>query len=454
MNKSFENRDNFSEIHPSDLKMLDDLQLQTFDYFLKNYNPKNGLIADKAETGSPSSIAVVGLGLSCYIAGIERGYISREEAVERILSVLKFFHSGNQGPGHDAIGYKGFYYHFLDMQTGSRAWESELSTIDTAILISGALVAAHYFTGDSNEEMEIRRLADSLYKRVDWQWALNGGTTLSHGWKPKTGFLKYRWDKGYSEAIILYALALGSPTFPIEPAGYKEWISTFKWKKIYDTEYIYAGPLYIHPMSHLWIDFQGIQDDHNKKTGIDYFINSSRATYIHQQYAIRNPLGFKHYSQNNWGFTASDGPGPAKLKIDGVQRIFYDYMARGAPFGPDDGTISPWAVVASLPFAPEIVLNTVRHAIKRLKENGIINIGFDGSFNPIFPVSGSNPNGWVSAWKFGLDEGPIILMIENFQSQLIWNTMKKCPYIINGLRRAGFEGGWLDKISIKTGGED
>lgn len=444
MNKSSENWNTYSSLQRADSLMLENLQLQTFDYFLKNFNPKNGLIADKAEPGSPSSIAVVGLGLSCYIVGIERGLISRDDAIKRILPVLKFFHSGDQGPGTDTMGYKGFYYHFLDMDTGRRACESELSTIDTAIFIAGALVAAYYFTGDGNEEKEIRRLCDSLYNRIDWQWALNGSTSLTHGWTPEAGYLPYRWDTGYSEAIILYILALGSPTFPIDPSGYKEWTSTFEWKKIYDLEYVYAGPLFIHQMSHLWLDFRGIQDDLNKKNGIDYFENSNRATHIHQQYAIKNPMGFKHYSQNNWGFTASDGPGPAILEIDGVQRIFYDYLARGVPFGPDDGTISPWAVVASLPFAPEIVLNTVRHAIKRLKENGIINIGFDGSFNPIYPVSGSNPNGWVSAWKFGLNEGPIILMIENFRSQLIWKIIKKCPYTINGLRLAGFSGGWLD----------
>jgi hypothetical protein len=197
-------------------------------------------------------------------------------------------------------------------------------------------------------------------------------------------------------------------------------------------------------MSHLWLDFRGIHDELNKKTGIDYFENTSRATYIHQQYAIRNPLGFKHYSQNNWGFTACDGPGPGKFEIDGVQRRFYDYIARGAPFGPDDGTISPWAVVASLPFAPEIVLKTMRHAIERLEKHGIKKTGFDASFNPIYPASGDGQNGWVSPWKFGLNEGPIILMIENFQSQLIWNLMKKSPPIIHGLRLAGFQGGWLD----------
>jgi hypothetical protein len=199
-------------------------------------------------------------------------------------------------------------------------------------------------------------------------------------------------------------------------------------------------------MSHLWLDFQGIQDDLNRKYKIDYFENSCRATAIQQRYAIKNPLNFKHYGENNWGFTASDGPGPATMMIDGVEKIFYDYVARGVPNGPDDGTISPWAVVASLPFAPDIVLNTIRHAVKMQKERNADNDGFDSSFNPVFYTPGVGENGWVSPWKFGLNEGPMVIMIENFRSQLIWNIIKKCGYITNGLRRAGFTGGWLDQI--------
>jgi hypothetical protein len=188
MNKLFGNLENYSSLQQSDSKMLEALQRQTFDYFLNNINPENGLIADKSTPDSPSSIAVVGIGLSCYVVGIERGYLSREEGIKRALSVLKFFYHGEQGQDTTAMGYKGFFYHFLNMQTGNRAYACELSTIDTSIFIAGALVSAHYFTGEGKEETEIRRLANSLYHRVDWQWALNGGTTISHGWKPETGF--------------------------------------------------------------------------------------------------------------------------------------------------------------------------------------------------------------------------------------------------------------------------
>jgi hypothetical protein len=239
-------------------------------------------------------------------------------------------------------------------------------------------------------------------------------------------------------------LALGSPTFPIDPRGYTKWTSTFEWKKIYDMEYLYAGPLFIHQMSHLWLDFRGIRDDLNRKIGIDYFENSRRATYVQRQYGIENPQGFSNYHQYGWGLTASDGPGPAVLEVNGIRRVFYDYVARGAPFGPDDGTISPWAVVASLPFAPEIVIDTLRHAIERLVLKGHSPYGFDSSFNATYPATSRKPHGWVSPWIFGLNQGPIILMIENFQSELIWKSIRECRYIAEGLRRAGFLGGWLD----------
>jgi hypothetical protein len=331
------------------------------------------------------------------------------------------------------------------MQTGQRAMECELSTVDTAIMMAGVLTAAAYFTANNESEIELRKLAETLYRRVDWQWALNRGTTISHGWKPESGFLPYRWNTGYSEAIILYALALGSPTFPIDPQGYQEWIATFEWKKVYDIEYLYAGPLFIHQMSHLWVDFRGIHDGFNRKVGIDYFENSRRATLVHRQYGIENPLKFSHYGEYGWGLTASDGPGPAVVKVDGVERNFFGYEARGAPFGPDDGTISPWAVASSVPFAPEIVIKTMRHIVDRLKSLGRSPYGgFVASFNPTYPDT-SNLHAWTSPWIFGLNEGPILMMIENYHTELIWKTIKRCPYIVTGMQRAGFHGGWLDR---------
>jgi hypothetical protein len=427
-------------------ELLDNLRRAIVDYYLTESNPQNGLIADRNEPGSPSSIAAVGMGLSVYIVAVARGILSRAGAVDRTLALLRFLNSSHQGPEPNATGYKGFYYHFLDMQTGRRAIECELSTVDTAIMMAGILTAASYFTANNEKEIELRKLAEILYRRVDWQWALNEGTTISHGWKPESGFLPYRWDTGYSEAIILYALALGSPTFPIDPQGYKEWISTFEWKKVYGIEYLHAGPLFIHQMSHLWLDFRGIHDDFNRKVGIDYFENSRRATLIHRQYGIENPLKFAHYSEYGWGLTASDGPGPAVLEVNGVQRTFFGYEARGAPFGPDDGTISPWAVATSVPFAPEIVVKTMRHIIERLRSLGRSPYGgFVASFNPTYPDRSSNLHAWTSPWIFGLNEGPILMMIENYQTELIWNAVRRCPNIVKGLQRAGFRDGWLDR---------
>jgi hypothetical protein len=428
----------------TDSEILERLQRETFDYFIDERNCKNGLVADKTKAGSPSSIAVVGLAINVYIIGAERGYISRSEALGRILQTLRFLHSSQQGPEPDATGYKGFYYHFLDMQTGKRTWESELSTIDTAILIAGILTARHYFICNNEEEDELRRLADALYDRVDWDWARNGGATLTHGWTPETGFLDHRWDKGFSEAHILYILALGSPTHPISEAGYQEWISSFEWKKVYDTEYLYAGPLFIHQMSHLWLDLSDIHDRINKKFGLDYFENSRRAVQVHYQYAVKNPKGFNRYGKYVWGLTASDGPGPATLIVKGVQRTFYDYIARGAPYGPDDGTISPWVSITALPFAPELVIKTVRYVMV------VINLlfnerrGLQASFNATYPKNGKNPFGWLSPWQFGLNNGPVVIMMENYRSGLTLKTLKQCPAVITGLRRAGFTGGWLD----------
>ena len=426
--------------------MLEGLRRATFEYFRNEVNPQTGLIADKTQPGSPSSIAAVGMALSVYVVAIERelAFTSRGDREDPDASEVPPGQPSGSGSRRHGIQ-RVLLSLSRHADRASGVAQCELSTVDTAILLAGMLTAASYFTGKSNEEGEIRELAESLYRRVDWQWALNGGTTVSHGWKPESGFLPHRWDTGYSEALILYALALGSPTFPIDPQGYKEWISTFEWKKVYGMEYLYAGPLFIHQMSHLWVDFRGIHDDFNREKGIDYFENTRRATYIHRQYGIENPLGFAHYSEYGWGLTASDGPGPRTLEVNGVQRIFFDYLARGAPFGPDDGTISPWAVVASLPFAPEIVIKTIRHAIERLMLKGRSPYGFDASFNPTYPDNSANLHGWVSPWIFGLNQGPILLMIENFQSELIWKTVRRCPWITRAFGAQAFAAAGLTR---------
>ncbi len=422
-------------------KALDKLQRGTFGYFLRETNPENGLVPDNTRDGAPCSITAVGLALAAYTVGVERGYLTRDEAVTRTLTTLGFFWNGTQGEESDALGYKGFYYHFLNMQTGRRMWKSELSTIDTTFLLAGALAAAQYFNRETKEEREIRTLASALYRRADWQWALNGGAKVSMGWKPESGFLRYRWE-GYSEALLLYALGLGSPTYPLPAKSYQAWTETYRWKKLYGIEFLYAGPLFIHQLSHVWIDFRGIQDDFMRERGIDYFENSRRATYAQQQYAIRNPKKFRSYGENCWGVTASDGPGPATRKLNGVERRFFDYRARSIPYGPDDGTIAPWAAVASLPFAPELVLPALEHFNEAYPEM-TSKYGFKCSFNPTFTDGKQSARGWISKGYYGLDQGPIVLMIENYRTGFFWQLMRQCPHLVTGLRRAGFAGGWL-----------
>jgi hypothetical protein len=417
------------------------LERDTFKYFASEMNLKNGLFPDSTREGAPSSIAVAGFALTAYPIAVERGYMTRAEAGKRALISLRFFHDGPQGTGPDAIGYKGFYYHFLDLKTGRRVWNSEVSTIDTTYLLAGALVAAMYFDRDTKKERELRKLAIALYERADWHWAQNGALTVTHGWKPETGFIKYRWT-GYSEALILYVLGLASPTFPLPEESYRAWTRTYKWKKLYGHEFLYAGPLFIHQLSHMWIDFRGIQDEYMSGKAIDYFENSRRAVYVQQAYAMRNPKKRAGYDRFCWGITASDGPGPAVRRINGKHLRFYDYIARSIPFGPDDGTLAPWAVAGSLPFAPEVVLPSLKR-INKVYPDMTSKYGFKCSYNPTFASNSRKGKGWVSQGYYGLDQGPIMMMIENYRSGFLWRLMRRCPYIVNGLRRAGFQGGWL-----------
>nr|WP_077033940.1 glucoamylase family protein [Pelomonas sp. KK5] len=424
--------------------------MNSFNYFVEETNPKLGLVLDKTSDNWPASIAAMGMALTVWLVGARRHFITRDDAAARTLAMLRFLAASEQGEGPEATGHRGFYYHFLDMHSGRRAWQCELSSIDTALLIAGVLAAAEFFDHeDDPEEAEIRRLGRELYERVDWAWMLDGGPTLRHGWRPPGetagGFLPFRWE-GYDEALILYLLALGSPTHPIPPESYAAWCATYEWKRIYGIEHLYAGPLFIHQMSHIWCDFRGIRDAFMRERGSDYFENSRRATLVQQQYAIRNPQGFRHLGPLVWGITASDGPGCMTKKIDGIERSFYDYIARGAPYGPDDGTIAPWAVAASLPFAPEIVAPTITH-MAGLHLSVPNPYGFKASFNPVFHGDPSDDIGWVSPYHFGINEGPTVLMIENYRSAMIWKLMRGCEPLRRGLLRAGFTGGWLNQGS-------
>jgi hypothetical protein len=418
------------------------LQRTTVLYYLHETNPDNGLVRDKTDPDAPCSIAAVGLALATIPVIVERGVVIRKFAAKIARRRLRNLLDLAQGPEPNASGYKGFFYHFLDIETGRRVWDCELSTLDSAFLFAGVLTCATYFDADTADEAEVRSLADALYCRADWDWARNGGATLTHGWRPETGFIPHRYQ-GYDEGLLLYVLGLGSPTHPLPPESYAAYCATYQWKKIYDRELLYSGPLFTHQLSHLWIDFRGLRDAFMRDRGSDYFENSRQATYVQQAYAVRNPLQFAGYGEHCWGFTACDGPGWVKRVVDGMERQFFDYIARGAPFGPDDGTVAPWVVVASMPFAPEIVIPTVR-SLAGVKVGGQHRpYGFRCSFNRTFRVDDSPTGWWVTPYQFGIDQGPVVLMIENYRTGLIWNIMRRCSAVVTGLRRAGFTGGWL-----------
>ncbi len=423
----------------TDTVVIDRLQKAAFDYFVDFANPRTGLIADTSLPGSPSSIAATGFGLSCYPIGVERGWISRTQAAGRTLTLLRFLAESPQGRDKDATGYKGLYYHFLDMETGRRAWRCELSLIDTALLLAGVLTAAAYFADEDPAENEIRSLAAMLYARANWAWALDRADTLSLGWKPRSGFLPFRWE-GYSEAIILYVLALASPSYPVPVESYTAFTAKFDWMMQGEQPFLYAGPLFIHLFSHGWIDFRGIRDAAVAGKNTDYFENTRRAIAVQREYATKNSGGFAGYGPDLWGLTACDGPDRPRKLIDGRRQHFAGYAARGAPFGPDDGTLAPWAPLACLPFEPKLAMAATRHVLTAYPDV-LSGDRFLGSFNP--SVRAETSAGWLNNRCVGLDQGILAMMIENSRSGLIWELMRQSPVIRRGLKRAGFSGGWL-----------
>ena len=424
---------------PTDEELLDELQRAAFGYFVRTVNPANGLVPDTSRKDSPVSIAVVGFALSTYPVAVERGWMTRTDAVAHSLAALRFFWRSDQSGSPEATGYKGFYYHFLHMHTGARVWRSELSTIDTALLIVGALTASMYFTADTPDELELRELVDALYRRIDWRWAQDAAETLRQGWKPECGFLHYGWE-GYSEAIVLYVLALASPTHPISDHCHEAWTATYQWENLYGYDFLYAGPLFVHQFSHAWIDFRGIRDRFMREKRCDYFENSRRAAQVQREYARRNPQRFAGYDEDCWGLTACDGPSGEPPEPVNQRWRGFGYAARGVPYGPDDGTLAGWAALASLPFAPEIALRAARSMVRHYPEM-LPGRRYASSFNPT--LASADRRAWVSAGHFGLDQGIVTLMIENHRTQLIWRLMRDCPHVGIGLRRAGFRGGWL-----------
>ncbi len=432
---------------------LDTLEQRTFAFFWETADPQTRLVPDRWPTPSFSSVAAVGFGLTGLPIGAERGYVTRAQAAERALQTLGWLWRAPQGPAATGMtGFHGFYYHFLDMQTGERFRDVELSSVDTSLLLGGVLVCREYFDRGDSVETGVRALADSIYRRVDWTFMLARPPLISMGWTPEHGLHDYDW-RGYDEAMLVYVLALGSPTHPVQPEAWAAWTATYRWGGAPGLEHVGFAPLFGHQYSHLWIDFRGIQDAYMRGRGIDYFENSRRATLAQRAYAVANPAGWAGYSADVWGLTASDGPVDGDFTVGGRQRHFFTYAARGVDFTEtrDDGTIAPTAAGGSIPFAPEIAIPALKEMRRRYGDHLFQRYGFVDAFNPTltdpsFRVqTGSIAAGvgWFDVDYLGIDQGPILAMAENYRSELIWRLMRKNPYVVAGLKRAGFTGGWL-----------
>lgn len=438
---------------------LDRVQERTFHWFWTATPAHNGLTPDRWPSRTSSSIAAVGFALGAYPVGVERGWITREQARQRTLTTLRFFHDAPQGPEQAGrSGYRGFFYHFLDLDSGLRHGTTELSSIDTTLLLGGVLLAQAYFDGEHAEEAEIRDLAGKIYARVEWPFFQPNPPRVTMGWHPEKGFGPAQW-KGYDESLLLHVLALGAPEHPLGPEVYQAYVSTHEWAEFQGQEHVNFAPLFGHQYSHVWIDFRGIQDAYMAGRGIDYFENSRRATLAQRRYAIENPQGWRDYGENLWGLTASDGPGDFTAVVDGRERRFHGYWARGAAAGDirDDGTLVPTAAGGSVPFAHEIAIPALRAMVERYGENLFTEYGFLDAFNPTLRDPALLPPGpklargrivpgvgWFDDDYLGIDQGPILLMIENHRSGMIWALMKKSEPIVRGLCRAGYRGGWLE----------
>jgi hypothetical protein len=381
----------------ADEKFLDKLEYDSILYFVKEINPANGLVKDSSRPGSPASVAAVGFGLTAVCIGESRGWIETEDAYGLVLKTLKTFRD-------EAAHENGFFYHFLDMRTASRAWNSEVSSIDTALFLAGALFAGEYFKGT-----EVEKIAAELYGRVDWPWMLNGKSVLCMGWKPERGFLWYYWDT-YSEAMILYALAIGSPTHPIPAECWNEWKRPAGEYAGYSVVYCPTGSIFTYQYSHAWIDFRSLGVD-----TVDYYENSVNAVAANRQFCADNSAEHASYGDGLWGLTACLGP-------DG-------YAGYGAKPGNalNDGTIAPYGMAASLPFDPVGALKGLESMYMKHKDFLYGKYGFKDAFNP-------DRNWWAEEY-LGIDVGVTAVMIENYRSGMVWDRFMRLPAVKNWLER-------------------
>ena len=393
-----------SQISAEDDRFLAVVERATFQYFWEQTNPKTGLVKDRCntrinDTGIVASIAATGFGLTALCIGDKRAYISRTAALERVLVTLRAL--WGKLPNH-----RGFFYHWADSNTGERVWDSEVSSVDTTILLCGVLTCRQYF-----RDVEVQALADDIFNRVEWTWLSEDTALLPHGWTPEVGFLPYRWDN-YSELMMMYLLGLGSDSYPLRD---DTWTA---WKRL---KFEYAGqryigsfaPLFVHQYSQAWFDFRGKRDKY-----ADYFQNSIVATDVHRRFCLELARQFPTYSDDLWGITASDSAN--------------GYVIWGGPpsLGPIDGTVVPSASAGSLPFLPQPVLRVLR-TIKDRYPSAWTKYGFVDAFNPL--------KNWYDSDVIGIDAGITLLMAENVRSGFVWDVFMKSPEARRGMERAGFK---------------
>jgi len=391
-------------VSDEDDQFLEELERVTFQFFWEQASPKTGLVKDRCNTrttdnGIVASIAATGFGLTALCIADQRGYISRAAALERVRVTLQSL--WGRLPNH-----RGFFYHWANVNTGERVWDSEVSSVDTAILLCGVLACREHFWVE-----DVQELADDIFDRVEWTWLSEDTALLTHGWTPEVGFLPYRWDY-YSELMMMYLLGMGSDSYPLHPEAWAAW------KRLnFDYEgqrYIGSfAPLFVHQYSQAWFDFRNKRDNY-----ADYFQNSVIATEVHRQFCIELGKQFPDYNADMWGVTASDS--------------MYGYVAWGGPpeTGPIDGTIVPCASAGSLPFLPEEVMRVLRN-IRQQYPEAWGKYGFVDAFNPL--------KKWYDTDVIGIDLGITMLMAENVRTGFVWETFMKSEIAQRGMARAGFK---------------
>jgi hypothetical protein len=389
-----------------DDQLLEDVEKASFLYFWEQANPETGLVKDRStargsDNSVVASIAATGFGLTALCIGENRGLVSRAEARGRAAAAMRFL--WKKLPTH-----RGFFYHFANINTGERVWDSEVSSVDTAILLCGILTCRQHF----EEHSEISKLAYEIFQRVDWTWLSEDTSLLPHGWTPEVGFLPYRWDY-YSELMMMYLLGLGSTSYPLRTETWNAWKrTTFEYDGL---RYIGSfAPLFVHQYSQAWFDFRNKRDKY-----ADYFQNSRIATDVHRRFCLELAKQFPDYNDDLWGITSSDSA--------------RGYVVWGGPpaTGPIDGTVVPSAAGGSLPFLPQATMRVLRTIKNRYGSGAWSRYGLVNAFNPL--------TGWYDKDVIGIDTGITMLMAENARTGFVWNTFMKNPEARRGMDRAGFK---------------